>query len=164
MSVMILLDKAIPEQGDVNIRLNHSFHITTGAEEARQKVHNWLVDEVSCSIGAKVPMLVVDHRPVWRVPAWMGVPRVGTEHTLGTVDVDVETGELYNLSAARTEIESQATNLSKKISSSEPYQSISEIDPYLDPSVPLAPILELSDDEYEPSFIVDEATSLTKEE
>lgn len=154
MSVMILLDKPIPEQGDVSINLNHSFHITIGAEEARQKVHDWLVDEVSCSIGAKLPMLVIDHRPVWRVPAWMGIPRVGMEHTLGTVDVDVETGELYDLSSAKTEIESQALNLSRKISFSEPYQSISTVDDYLEPSIPLAPILELADNEYEPSFMV----------
>ena len=158
MSMMIVLDKPLPEQGDASINLNLSFHIAVGAEEARKKVHNWLVNEVSCSIGAKPPMLVVDHRPVWRVPAWLGIPRIGTEHTLGTVDVDVETGELYNLSSARTEIESQASTVSKKYEFSATYPSNTIIDDYLDPSIPLAPILELPDDEYEPSFIVDEAT------
>ena len=47
-----------------------SFDIQITAEEAGHKVTDWLLDQVSTTIGASEPMLVVDRGTVvWRVPA-----------------------------------------------------------------------------------------------
>ena len=44
-------------RGPVHLTMNRSFAINTMAEEAQRQVHLWLLDEVSCNIGADKPDL-----------------------------------------------------------------------------------------------------------
>ena len=91
----IILDNYIlPEKGPVTVTV--SFEIKVTAEEARHIANRWLLNEVSYLLGADPPTLVVGERAVWRVPAWIGFPSTGRVGVVGTVDVDVETGELLN--------------------------------------------------------------------
>ena len=102
----IILDNyRVPPHGHVDLKINLSFEIKVTAEEARHKVQRWLSENVSHLLGAEQPALAVSDRAIWRVPAWIGFPSLGRVGVVGTVEVDVETGEMKNLSESRQEIE-----------------------------------------------------------
>lgn len=102
----IILDNyRVPQQGHVDLNINLSFEIKITAEEARHKVQRWLSENISHLLGAEQPSLAVGDQAIWRVPAWIGFPSLGRVGVVGTVEVDVETGELKNLSECRQEIE-----------------------------------------------------------
>lgn len=101
MAIAVLLDACtLPHKGPVDLNVKRKFTINIPAEEAQHQVHHWLVDEISCNIGADVPTLVIDtsanERPVWRVPAYLSFARFGRVGAVGLVDVDVETGMILN--------------------------------------------------------------------
>jgi len=142
----ILLDTyTIPEKGKVELKVDRTFEIKVTAEEARHKVNRWLLNEVSCLIGADTPTLVVGEQGVvWRVPAWIGFPHTGRAGVVGTVDVDVETGEMDNTPECKTEIERQAQALAEQ---QPPYRSREVPTEYLAKNAPPAPQTHILDDD-----------------
>ncbi len=116
----ILLEPyTIPEKGRVELKVDRAFDIRITAEEARRQVNRWLLNEVSYLISADPPTLVVGERVVWRVPAWIGFPHTGRIGEVGAIKVDVETGEMVDLTARKHEIEQ---NLEKLKATLPPYQ------------------------------------------
>ncbi|MEZ4622737.1 MAG: hypothetical protein R2867_45565 [Caldilineaceae bacterium] len=117
MADAILLDHFIlPKLGPVHLQINWSFDIKITAEEARQKVDDWLLDQVSTTIGAGEPLLVVDgDAVVWRVPAIFTATHVGEVGVAGTVDVDVQTGLIKDRDISRVTILQNAQALAKKM-------------------------------------------------
>lgn len=117
MADAILLDHyTLPPKGPVHLQINWSFDIHITAEEARQKVDGWLLDEVSTMIGAGEPLLVVDGATVvWRVPAIFTTPHLGEVGVAGTVDVDVQTGAMVDTDACKKAILRGAQTLAKKM-------------------------------------------------
>ncbi|MEK7311117.1 MAG: hypothetical protein AAB382_04020 [Chloroflexota bacterium] len=93
---IILSDYIIPEKGTLAIHVDRVVEINVTAEQARRKVDHWLMDQVSSQMGADEPTLVVSEQVVWRVPAHIGFPQVGTIRGIGTIDVDVISGELMD--------------------------------------------------------------------
>ncbi len=92
----VMLDNyTLPETGWVAFNVYVAFEIRVTAEQARRKVDTWLLNEVSYLMGAEPPTLVLGQRPVWRVPARISFPSTGPAGIVGTIDVDVETGETY---------------------------------------------------------------------
>lgn len=125
MAVSVLLDAyALPHKGPVDLSVKHKFTINVAAEEAQYQVHSWLVDEISCNIGAETPTLVIGERPVWRVPAYLSFPRFGRIGSVGTVDVDVETGLIYNRLHYKAEIERSANELAQRLPSYQPRETM----------------------------------------
>jgi hypothetical protein len=116
---VVIEELNLPESGAVELKVNRSFEIKVTAEEARRKVNQWLSWEVSMLIVADPPTLHIGEAVVWRVPAWIGFPRVGRAGDVGSVDVDVQTGEMYDLEQAKTQIESCASVIAKRLP---PYQ------------------------------------------
>lgn len=91
----ILLDHyTLPERGLVKLTINQDFEINVTAEEARRQVDRWLFDEVSYMMTAETPVLVLGEGVVWRVPAILTASQVGRVGSVGTVDVDVQTGQM----------------------------------------------------------------------
>ena len=143
MTVNILFDQYdLPENGPVELKIERIFNINVTRDEAQQRVHNWLVDYISSNIGASLPTLVMRPRPVWRVPAQLSFPRYGHIGVVGTVDVDVETGELYNLSDAKGAIERHAEQLARQLPVERPVLTLPE--GYLAADIPTAPKLSSS--------------------
>lgn len=147
MAVTILLDQEIiPTKGPVDLHIERSFVLNISAAEAQHKVHGWLRDEVSSNIGADLPVLVVDERPVWRVNAWLSSPRYGRVGTVGSIDVDVESGELCNELQSKAEIEQQACQLARQLSPYQPRRTMPA--GYItDATIPPAPKLSLADED-----------------
>ncbi|MCE7979809.1 MAG: hypothetical protein DYG89_01340 [Caldilinea sp. CFX5] len=127
MAVAILIDEnLLPEKGVFELNLKRMCQINITAEEARRQVHRWLIDEVSSNIGAERPTLVLSERPVWRVPAVLSFPRYGRVGSVGSVDVDVETGKMPNLAQAQAEVEHHAEALAQRLP---PYQPSNTMPP-----------------------------------
>lgn len=117
MADAILLDHFIlPKKGRVDLQLNWSFDIQITAEEARQRVDDWLFDEVSTMITTAEPLLVVDGiTVVWRVPAIFTATHLGEVGTAGTVDVDVQTGVVIDADTCKAIILQGARDLAQKM-------------------------------------------------
>ncbi len=114
--MQVILEQChLPAQGAVKLNMQREFVIQVTAEEAQRKVSRWLWDEVSMLISADPPTLVIGEQVVWRVPTWIGFPSQGRAGNVGVVDVDVQTGELYDLAAARKKIEACATTIAQKL-------------------------------------------------
>ncbi len=141
----IVLDQwMLPEKGIVELNVHKSFEIKVTAEEARRSVNRWLMDEVSYMIGAEPPTLVVGERVVWRVPAWIGFPHTGWAGTVGSVDVDVQTGEMDNTTARKVEIERCAEAIAARMPAYQP--SLETPVEHLAKHLPPAPRLQITQD------------------
>ena len=142
----ILLEQCyLPERGTVEINVKQAFEILVTAEEARRQVHLWLLDEVSCMMGAEPPTLVIGERIVWRVPVHFSAPPVGIVGTVGMVDVDVQTGEKINTPFCKSAIENRATELVTKLPPFQLFQAVPEA--CIPKHIPHATLLELPEDE-----------------
>jgi hypothetical protein len=135
---VVFEELSLPESGAVELTVQRSFEIKVTADEARRKVNHWLSWEVSMLIVADPPTLHIGERIVWRVPAWIGFPSVGRAGDVGKVDVDVETGEMYELEQARSQIESCASTIAKKLPPFRPRQVAEE---FIPTHIPPAPVL-----------------------
>lgn len=112
----ILLDQiTLPEHGEVELKLDCKFAINISAEQARRQVNRWLLFEVSMMIGAEAPSLVLKEQVVWRVPAVFTAPHVGSVGVVGTVEVDVQTGEMNNTPECKALIERCAQELAARL-------------------------------------------------
>ncbi|MBI5053952.1 MAG: hypothetical protein HZC38_08330 [Chloroflexi bacterium] len=106
----IILDNyTIPEKGKVELKA--AFEIKVTAEEARRKVNRWLLEFVSTQMGGEAPTLIVGKRVVWRVPAAISFPHIGSAGIAGYIDVDVETGAMNNTPDRQAEIEKYASEI-----------------------------------------------------
>jgi hypothetical protein len=95
MNATILLDEIdLPESGPAEIEVKRSFTIGISAVRARRTVNGWLAMKVSTSMLGDTPSLIVAKRVVWRVPILFTATHVGPVGTIGSVDVDVESGEV----------------------------------------------------------------------
>ena len=112
----ILLDEiALPEHGEVELKFERKFTINISAEQARRQVNRWLLLEVSTMIGAETPTLVLKDPVVWRVPAVFTAPHVGSVGIVGTVEVDVQTGQMNNSIECKVLIEHCAQELAASL-------------------------------------------------
>lgn len=110
----------LPEQGKINLNLKRSLTIKITAKEAQRQVNRWLLLDVSYLMGADPPTLVIGEQVVWRVAVWLGLPHTGKVGIVGTVDVDVEIGTMYNLTEKKLEIEETLKKLEPFIPAYEP--------------------------------------------
>ncbi len=136
----------IPEKGLVEVQINRSFEIQTTAEEARRKVNRWLMNEVSLMLGADSPTLVICEQVVWRVPVWIGFPHTGRAGTVGTIDVDVQTGAMDATPEHKAELERGAEALAARMPAYQPREALPS--QYLAKHIPPAPQLTLGEDGY----------------
>ena len=111
-TMQIILDQLpIPDKGTFEICQTVTLHVS--AEEARKTVSRWLFNHVSMLIGAATPTLFVGERATWRVPIWIGFPHTGRHELNVDIEVDAETGEMFDLANRKVCIEERATEVGK---------------------------------------------------
>jgi hypothetical protein len=116
MTVAVLLDHyTLPVKGNVELHFDYSFQINISAEEARRKVHHWVLTEVSCVMGALTPTLGVGQQITWRVPVELTAPHIGQVGIAGTIDVNVQTGVMDITPEHKEQILEGARRLAKKM-------------------------------------------------
>jgi hypothetical protein len=110
------LDKLPSNQGRLSVHVNVEADMNVSALVARRKVTGFVVDEISTQMHGGEPTLVISDRIRWRVPVWLSFPSTGDLGEVGSVEVDVETGQLNITEALIQEIILRATELAKRTS------------------------------------------------
>ncbi len=90
-------------------------HVRVSATAARRRVSGFVLNEISYLMGGSEPSLVIGERTVWRVPVILTFPTHGPVGTVGTIDVDAETGELYTSPQLVEEITRNAETLTARL-------------------------------------------------
>ncbi len=138
MAIAIMLDQySLPEKGAAELKINRVFQINITADEAQKKVNHWLFTQVSCMMGAATPTLAVGPRIVWRVPAILTATHLGEVGAAGTVDVDVQTGEMDSSPLCKERILQGASALADKLPPYQPHEAIP--DEYM--ATPIQPVV-----------------------
>jgi hypothetical protein len=88
-----------------------SANVNYSAAAARSIVGRFVANEIGYLLRASEPTLVVFDRIRWRVPVTLAYPGHGVVGTAGTLDVDVETGQLNVTPAQLSAITQHATDL-----------------------------------------------------
>lgn len=83
----------IPRTGKVDLTIQVSATINYSAEVARRLAGRFVANEIGYLLRCGDPKLVVSERLYWRVPIILALPTTGPIGTVGTIDVDVETGQ-----------------------------------------------------------------------
>ena len=138
----IILDHyAIPETGSFEIR--QTVNLAISSKQAQRKVDTWLLLEVSMMMGAETPTLLLGERSIWRVPVRFTAPHVGRVGTAGEVEIDAQSGEIYNPITAKTTLLRTAKTLAKKLP---PFRVRPTPPEYLAKNFPIAPQLTIRED------------------
>ena len=107
-----------PQSGQLAIDVHLSATVNVTAFSARQKVTGFVADEISTNMHAGEPRLVVSERILWRVPVILSMLPSGDRGEVGTIDVDVETGQLVVNQSLIEEIAQRAEYLAEHPTSS----------------------------------------------
>ena len=99
-------------QVEVNIRLHADIHVT--ASMAQRRVSRLVISELGNLLYGGEPTLVVGERICWRVPVMLAYPDAGPVGQAGTLDVDVETGEVLATPERLAEITDYAHYLAQR--------------------------------------------------
>ena len=95
MAIDILLERQqVPTTGVLTVQVNQAVHINVSAEEAQRKVSVFVLKKISNLMHGETPTLVLGERTSWRVPVHLTFPAMGDVGQIGTIDVDVTSGEL----------------------------------------------------------------------
>lgn len=84
-----------PPKAQVDIQIHVSATLNVTSFVARQKVNVLLLDKIGTGLVAEEPTLVAGgKRLCWRVPVVLALPGRGRVGQIGSIDIDVQTGEL----------------------------------------------------------------------
>ena len=138
MNATIILDEIdLPESGPAEIEVKRTFTIGISATRARRTVNGWLLLKVSTSMLGDTPSLVVAEGVVWRVPILFTATHVGPVGTIGSVDVDVESGEILMETADIEDMYCRIKELAKTLP---PFKLREVPEEYLAKDLPTTPI------------------------
>lgn len=138
MNATIILDEIdLPESGPAEIEVKRSFTIGISATCARRTVNGWLMLKVSTSMLGDTPSLVIADRMVWRVPILFTATHVGPVGIIGSVDVDVQSGEVLPETANIEEMYCRIEELAK---TPPPFKLREVPEEYLAKDLPVTPI------------------------
>ena len=105
---------SLPRSGRVNVTINVSADIHITATVARRRVSRLVISEIGNLLYGGEPSLFVGERICWRVPVLLAYPDTGSVGQAGTLDVDVETGEISVTSEQLSEIKDHAHYLAQR--------------------------------------------------
>lgn len=100
--------------GRLSVHIEVAADMNISAFAARQKVTGFVADEISTQLHGKEPTLVVGERIRWRVPVWLSLPPSGDLGEVGSIEVDVESGQLEITEALIQEITLRASDLANR--------------------------------------------------
>lgn len=84
----------VPAGSDVTMEVTISTRVNVTSVAAKRQVNRLLLERVGNLLYAEEPNLLVGTRLLWRVPVWLGLPTCGPLGSVGTLDVDAQSGEI----------------------------------------------------------------------
>lgn len=97
---------------DINIWVMQPLHVTAFC--ARQRVTQYVLQELSTQLGDDTPDLTVGERVYWSVPVVFALPSKGVLGGVGTLRVDAGTGELLTDPQTEQEMLRYAEQLARR--------------------------------------------------
>ncbi len=97
---------------DINIRVTQPLNVTAFC--ARQRVTQYVMQELSTQLGGDAPDLMVGERVYWSVPVVFTLPGKGVLGRVGMLRVDAGTGELLTDPQIEQEIMRHAEQLAQR--------------------------------------------------
>jgi hypothetical protein len=97
---------------DINIRVTQPLNVT--AFSARQRVTQYVMQQLSTQLGGDAPELTVGERVWWSVPVVFTLPGRGVLGRVGTLRVDAATGELLTDPQTEQEMLRHAEQLAQR--------------------------------------------------
>ena len=109
-----LPNMALPTEStlDITIRVTQPLNVTSFS--ARQRVTQYVMQELSTQLGADTPELTVGERVYWSVPVVFTLPGKGVVGRVGTLRVDAGTGELLTDPQTEEELMRHAEQLAQR--------------------------------------------------
>jgi len=115
MAIDILLERQqVPTVGVLTVQVNQAVSINVPAEEAQRKVSVFVLKKISNLMHGETPILVLGERFCWRVPIHLTFPTTGDAGPVGSIDVDVSSGELYITPDIIVAIEAHAQSIAQR--------------------------------------------------
>jgi hypothetical protein len=97
---------------DINIRVTQALNVTSFS--ARQRVTQYVMQELSTQLGGDTPELTVGERVYWSVPVVFTLPDKGVLGRVGTLRIDAGTGELLTDPQTEQEMLRHAEQLAQR--------------------------------------------------
>ncbi len=114
MAIDILLERQqVPTMGILKVQVNQAVQINVSAEEAQRKASIFALKKISNLMHGETPTLVLGERTCWRVPIHLTFPTAGDVGPVGSIDVDVGSGELYTTPDIIAAIEAHAQSIAQ---------------------------------------------------
>jgi hypothetical protein len=104
---------------DIRIQLTATANITSFV--ARQKVTQYVIQEISSQLGAGEPDLVVGERLRWSVPVVFTLPGKGVIGRVGEILVDATTGEVLTEADTVARISDHVRQLTQRAALQAPF-------------------------------------------
>lgn len=102
----------LPERGKVDVKVEFSADIHIPADAARRLVNRYVTHHIGDLLHSESPSLVWrEEGAFWRVPIVLSTPSKGRLGTVGSIDVNVQTGDLVTSENIHTQIEEEADRL-----------------------------------------------------
>ncbi|MBI4670215.1 MAG: hypothetical protein HY741_00925 [Chloroflexi bacterium] len=95
--VMLELDEEWAANESHRVKGNFDCEIAVSPIIATRRVNAYLAGYVTMMTLPGAPSLVLQDKPVWRFTAYFNYPRLGEIGTLGTIEVDAQTGQVIPL-------------------------------------------------------------------
>ena len=109
--------QSLPQTGRLEIDIRVSSDINVSAYAARQKVDNFVLNEISYLMHAGEPTFVVSDAIYWRVPVILSIVSRGDIGEVGTISVDAQTGQLIAAPQLIAEVTARAEGLAARFTS-----------------------------------------------
>lgn len=103
--------QSLPQTGRLEIDIKVSSDINVSAYAARQKVDNFVLNEISYMMHAGEPGLVVADSIYWRVPVILSTVSRGDIGEVGAINVNAQTGQLVAAPQLIAEVTARAEGL-----------------------------------------------------
>jgi hypothetical protein len=108
---MASLVESLPKTGRLEVDIKVTADVNISAYAARQKVNGFVLSDISYMMHAGDPTLVLAKHICWRVPVILSLTSRGDVGKVGTIDVDVETGQMHVTPQLIAEINARAEGL-----------------------------------------------------
>lgn len=111
---MVAAIQALPQTGRLEVNIRVSADMNVSAFAARQKANSFILGQISYMMHAGEPELILGKRILWRVAVILSQRSVGDVGQVGTVDVDVETGQLTVTPLQIEEMQERAEKITRR--------------------------------------------------
>lgn len=109
--VMLEVDEEWMADESHHVKGNFDCEIAVSPIVAKRRAGSYLAMNVTMMTLAGTPTLVLGDRPVWRCPVYFNYLPIGEVGTLGTIEVDAQTGEAIPLTNEQITVMQERANV-----------------------------------------------------